>query len=155
MNERDDTTNALEFRKRTSRWCDADATCCVNASRMLRAGVMSCIPSWRTRARGLLPILRVCERRQVLYSTSTIHSYKPRHGASRRAGLISTHRFPVSLLLFHNHRSLPVAIRGSHPSLLYPGCLTLPFTLLLFHPFSSFPAPPSFPLSPHSSYICL
>ena len=125
---------------------------------------MSCIPSWRTRARGLLPILRVCERRQVLYSTSTIHSYKPRHGASRRAGLISTHRFPVSLLLFHNHRSLHVAIRGSHPSLLYPGFLTLPFTLLLFHPFSSFPAPPSFSLSPllympiiypHNGYIGL
>jgi len=38
--------------------------------------------------------------------------YTSRHGTSCLAGLISIHCFPLSLLLFHNHRSLPVPIRG-------------------------------------------
>ena len=67
------------------------------------------------------------------------------------AGLILTHRCNLSLLLFHSHRSLPT--RGYHSSLLYLGFLTLPFHLS-FPTFSSIPAH-TFPLSTHSSYICL
>ena len=32
----------------------------------------------------------------------------------RRGGLILIHRFPLSLLLYHNHRFLPVSVRGYH-----------------------------------------
>ena len=46
-----------------------------------------------------------------------ISYYTSRHGASRFAGLILIHRFPLSLLLFRNHRPLPVPIRGYHLSL--------------------------------------
>ena len=66
------------------------------------------------------------------------------------AGLILIHRFPLALLSFHNHRSLPVSIHGYHLQTL----LTLPW--LLFSPPSSLfppsPLPPPFlflpPLSP-------
>ena len=73
----------------------------------------------------------------LLYPTSNINntSNKParrevtsRHGASRYAGLILIHRFPLSLL-FHNHRSLPVSIRGYHLQT---------FLTLLWLPFTSF-----------------
>ena len=63
-------------------------------------------------------------------------------------GLILIHRFPLSLLLFHNHRSLPVPIRGYHVRTV----LTLSwvphtsFLLPLFLPPSNFP--PSHPTSP-------
>jgi len=96
----------------------------------------------------------------LLYPTSNTNntSNKParrevtsRHGASRCAGLILIHRFPLSLL-FHNLGSLPVPIRGYHLQTL----LTLPWfsytsflSLFFSHPFSFLP-----PLS-HSSYICL
>jgi len=40
-----------------------------------------------------------------------------------RGGFILIHRFPLSLLVFHNHRSLPVPIRGYHLQTL----LTLPW----------------------------
>jgi len=50
-----------------------------------------------------------------------------RLGASRHAGLILIHRFPLSLP-FHNHRSLPVPIRGYHLQTLITGFLTLPFS---------------------------
>ena len=68
-------------------------------------------------------------------------NYKPRRRfASRRAGLILIHRFPLSLLLFHNHRFLPVPIRGF---------LALHFCPLFFSPpFSLFPAPGVLPLLP-------
>jgi len=58
-------------------------------------------------------------------------SYKP----------ILIHRFPLSLglLIFHNHRSLPVPICGYQPSLLY---LTLPPLYPL-----PFPSSPHFPSS--------
>ena len=48
-----------------------------------------------------------------------------RNNASRRAGLILIHRFPLSLFLFHNHRSLPIPIRSYHLQTL----LTLPWLL--------------------------
>ena len=62
---------------------------------------------------------------------STIMNSTSRHGALRRAGLILIHRFPLSLgPTIHNHCSLPAPIRGYHPSLLYLGFLTLPFSPL-------------------------
>ena len=48
------------------------------------------------------------------------------HVASCRAGLILIHHFLLSLLIFHNHHSLPVPI----PPLPYRGFLTLPFSPL-------------------------
>jgi len=48
--------------------------------------------------------------------------------------LILIHRFPLSLLLFRNHCSLPVPIHGYHPSLLYLGSFTLPFSPFFFSP---------------------
>ena len=50
-------------------------------------------------------------------------SYTSRHGASRRSGLILIPRFPLSLLLVYNHRSLLVPIHGYHLQTL----LTLPW----------------------------
>ena len=50
----------------------------------------------------------------VSVESATVDAIKQltsRQGASRRAGLILIHRFPLSLL-FHNHRPLPVPIRG-------------------------------------------
>jgi len=81
-----------------------------------------------------------------------------RYGASRHAGLILIHHFPL-LLLFHNHRSVPVLIRGYHlqtlvtlPWLPYTSFLP-PLSPSLF--FLSFPTPTFFPAFSHSSYICL
>ena len=86
-----------------------------------------------------------------------------RHCASRRAGLILIHRFPLALL-FHNHSSLPVSIRGYHlhtPSLLYISFLTLPL-FSLSPPFSVLPRThlpsPSLPthiICPYNCYIGL
>ena len=75
---------------------------------------------------------------------TTNFNYTSCHGTLRRAGLILIHRclrFPLSLILFHNHRSLPVSIRGYHLSLLYHGFLTLPF----LPPFSILPRPTILP----------
>ena len=47
---------------------------------------------------------------------------------SRNASLISMHRFPLSLLIFCNHRSLPVPFVATIPPLLYLGFLTFPFS---------------------------
>ena len=66
-------------------------------------------------------------------------------------GLILIHRFPPSLLLFHNHHSLPIPIHGYHLQTL----LTLPWLPYtssvppLFHPLL-FPSSPSPPFSLHS-----
>jgi len=64
-----------------------------------------------------------------------------RHGTLRHAGLILIHRLSLSLL-FHNHRSLPVPIRGYRVQTLltYLG-LAYTFFLRLF-------SPPPFPLLP-------
>jgi len=69
-----------------------------------------------------------------------------RHGASRSVGLILIHCFPLSLLLFHSHRFLSLAIchYRLHTLLTLPW---LPYTCFL-PPFFS---PSFFPLSPHLS----
>ena len=81
----------------------------------------------------LAPSHAAAAHRRTRTSTHTYryYSYTSRHG------LILIHRFPLSLLLFHNHRSLSFSIRGNHLYLLYLGFLTLPF----LPPFS----PPPFP----------
>jgi len=49
----------------------------------------------------------------MLHVAYTINSLdKPR--TARRTGLSLIYRFPLSLLLFYNHNSLPVHIRGNH-----------------------------------------
>jgi len=91
----------------------------------------------------------------LLYPTSNINntSNKParrevtsRHGASRYAGLILIHRFPLSLL-FHNPAPFPspFVVTIYKPSLLYLGFLTLPF--------SPYFSPIPFPSSPLLLYM--
>ena len=63
------------------------------------------------------PVLSVCDRKSYMSSC---------HGASRHAGLILIRRFPLSLL-FHNHHSLAVSIRGFHLQTLLT-LLCLPYT---------------------------
>jgi len=76
----------------------------------------------------------------------------------RRAGLILIHHFPLSQLLFHNRRSLPVPIRDYHLQTLLT-LLWLPYTffpLSLSSPFSLLPRPhPTFPTYAYNMLIQL
>jgi len=78
------------------------------------------------------------------------NKYKPPRRFSPCRLDFKTPRFPLSLLLFNNHRFLPVPIRGYHLSLLHLGFLILPFPP--FSPSLFPPSPPHLhsPLSPHS-----
>jgi len=65
------------------------------------------------------------------------------HNASRHAGLILIHRFPLELL-FHSHRSLPIP---SVATIYEPAYFTWP-SLHFFEPFVPLHLPPSLPPIP-------
>ena len=79
------------------------------------------------------PLLYSVKHYILHYSSFT----QPEAAAKRRGGLILIHRFLLSLLLFRNHRSLPVPSRGYHLqthlgflALSPPPLFTPPFFLL-------------------------
>jgi len=101
-----------------------------------------------------IPNNRHANNRRSIKALTAIILTTSCHSASCHAGLILIHRFPLSLL-FHNHRSLPIPIRGYHLQTL----LTLPwlpYTSFLPLPSPSLPAlhilSPSLPTPPIYAY---